>query len=147
MQFITFVSGNRAIVNCTIRGEQRESNCAIVDRTISSAKLDSRFYDISTLLDVLRGSESRAILSGKLNELEVYGKLTDVSREDLAFIVDWLIENGYILKTKSRNPVLHHTGKGISYQTSMTVKQLKRLKSELENQWQPKADQQEKDNT
>ncbi len=131
MQFITFVSGNLAIVDCTI----------------SSAKLDSRFYDISTLLDVLRGSESRAILSGKLNELEVYGKLTEVSREDLAFIVDWLIENGYILKTKSRYPVLHHTSKGISYQTSMTVKQLKKLKGELENQWQPKADQQEEDNT
>ena len=91
-----------------------------------------RYYGVTTLLDVLRGSMSKDIVSKGLNEVEGYGKLTGVKREDLAFIVDWLISNGYILRTKSRYPVLHHTNKGMKYHDNITLKQLQALNRELE---------------
>ena len=91
-----------------------------------------KYYGITVLVDVLRGSQSKKLLDGGLNLVDGYGKLTRISREDLSFIVEWLISNGFILQTKGQYPVLHPTNKGINYTTEMTTRLLNTLKRELE---------------
>ena len=100
---------------------------------ISRNDISSRkYYGITVLVDVLRGSQSKKLLDGGLNLVDGYGKLTRISREDLSFIVEWLISNGFILQTKGQYPVLHPTNKGINYNTEMTTRLLNALKRELE---------------
>lgn len=91
-----------------------------------------KYYSMTVLIDVLRGSQSGKLMAGELNLVEEYGKLTEIGREDLTFIIEWLISKGYILQTKGLYPVLHPTNKGINYNNSMTTSQLKALKRELE---------------
>ena len=91
-----------------------------------------KYYGITVLVDVLRGSQSKKLLDGGLNLVNGYGELTRISREDLSFIVEWLISNGFILQTKGQYPVLHPTNKGINYNTEMTTRLLNTLKRELE---------------
>ncbi len=91
-----------------------------------------KYYGITVLVDVLRGSQSKKLLDGGLNLVDGYGELTRISREDLSFIVEWLISNGFILQTKGQYPVLHPTNKGINYNTEMTTRLLNALKRELE---------------
>jgi DNA helicase-4 len=86
------------------------------------------------LVDVLRGSESKKLLAGELNRVDGYGKLTSVNREDLTFIIEWLISNGFILQTKGQYPVLHPTNKGLNYNSTMNTRQLQTLKRGLEQQ-------------
>ena len=65
-------------------------------------------------------------------QVEGFGKLKTIDREDLEFIVDWLIEKKYVLETKERYPVLHPTYNGIHYGKTMKKSQLIDLKKRLE---------------
>ncbi len=47
-------------------------------------------------------------------------------------IVEWMIENHFILKTKGQYPVLHPTYEGMHYDEIVTGGMLKRLKKYLE---------------
>ncbi len=91
-----------------------------------------KYYGTTTLIDVLRGSQSKKILSGGLEAIDGYSKLSGLSREDLTFIIEWLISNGYILQTKGPYPVLHPTNKGINYAEYMTNQKLHALRRALE---------------
>lgn len=51
---------------------------------------------IKRLMLVLKGSSSPFIFKYKINQLETYGILTNFSEEDLRYMVDVLIENGFI---------------------------------------------------
>jgi DNA helicase-4 len=90
-----------------------------------------RYYGITMLIDVLSGTVTKKLFNAKLNTVPVFGKLEAISREELRAIIDWLIENNYILKTKGQYPVLHPTYNGMHYNEKMTVDQLKQLKSFL----------------
>lgn len=90
------------------------------------------YYGVSTYLDIFRGSESKRALKADFDQLEAYGKLRYVKREDLKYIMEWLIKNGYLLQTKSYYPVLHPTYKGMHYNENVTEKILHKLKEELE---------------
>ena len=90
------------------------------------------FYDEETLLDVLSGSPTEKVLSGKLNEVEGYGKLQEISRETLININEWLIKKNFVLRTKGNYPVLHPTYNGMHYNEEMTRSMLLTLKRELE---------------
>ena len=93
---------------------------------------ERKYYDISVLVDVLRGSQSKKLLAGELDRVDGYGKLSSVTREDLTFIIEWLISNGFILQTKGQYPVLHPTNKGLNYNYTMSTRQLQILKRDLE---------------
>ena len=95
---------------------------------------ERKYYSVSMLVDVLRGSESKKLLAGELNRVDGYGKLASVNREDLTFIIEWLISNGFILQTKGQYPVLHPTNKGLNYNSTMNTRQLQTLKRGLEQQ-------------
>ena len=93
---------------------------------------EKKFYGRIILTDVLRGSESKKLKKGELNLSSGYGKLTNLPREDLLYIIDWLIAKHYILKTKGMYPVLHPTYEGIHFSETITRGQLLALKRKLE---------------
>ena len=84
------------------------------------------------LTDILRGSQSKKLLAAGLDKLSSYGKLSNIPREDVQFIIDWLIRKGFILQTKGMYPVLHPTYNGQHYQETITRQKLLALKKELE---------------
>ncbi len=93
---------------------------------------DYRYYGITMLVDVLAGSKTKRILETKLNSIYQFGKLKELQKNDIRSVIEWLIENHYILKTKGLYPVLHLTYDGMHYDEKMTLKQLKQLKRYLE---------------
>ncbi len=93
---------------------------------------DKRFYSSAVLADILRGADSNIIKSDKLYNLEAYGSLSNVGREDVSYLIEWLIGKQFILQTKGKYPVLHPTYKGMHYEETMTRQQLYALRKELE---------------
>ena len=91
-----------------------------------------RFYGRIMLLDVLRGSEDKKLQDAGLDSISNYGKLRDMDREDISYIIDWLIEKHFIFKTKGLYPVLHPTYEGQHYDETMTKGQIVALKRKLE---------------
>lgn len=95
---------------------------------------EKHFYGVNTLIDVLRGSNSERVRKGLLNRCPEYGMLTALSRDELGLIIDWLIENHFILKTKHpQYPVLHPTFDGLHYEEKCTSGMLKKLQKVLED--------------
>ena len=91
-----------------------------------------KYYSATVLVDVLRGSKSEKVLSGELSDLAGYGKRAGVAREDIEFLVEWLIENKYIRKTRGPYPVLHPTYNGAHYGEVITRQKLQALRRKLE---------------
>lgn len=94
----------------------------------------TNFYGVSTMIDVLRGVETKKIFDSKLNTVSEFGALKKLSREELQTIIEWLLANHFMLKTKGQYPVLHSTYEGIHYAEKMTVANLKKLKKHLEEE-------------
>lgn len=92
---------------------------------------EKRYYGVTVLVDVLRGSKNQRIKDADLNVTKNYGALSNVSREDLEIIIEWLIEKHFILKTKGMYPVLHPTYDGTHYSEKITLPALKKLKEIL----------------
>lgn len=92
-----------------------------------------RFYGISTLCDVLHGSNSQKIFKAGLDKIPEYGLYRKLSREDLKAIVEWLLDEHYILQTKGQYPVLHSTYEGLHYSETMMKKKYVALKKYLES--------------
>ena len=93
-----------------------------------------RYYGISVLTDILRGANSQKIKSAELDRIPEYGTLKHIRREILVNIIDWLIEQKFILKTKGTYPVLHPTYDGMHYAETMTNAKLKKLQAYLMKQ-------------
>lgn len=93
-----------------------------------------RYYGISVLTDILRGANSQKIKSAELDRIPEYGTLKHIRREVLVNIIDWLIEQKFILKTKGTYPVLHPTYDGMHYAETMTNAKLKKLQVYLMEQ-------------
>ena len=108
------------IVHCILSALQSVSNV--------------RYYGITMLTDVLVGNTTKRLLDNKLNTVPQFGKINYASRDEIYAIIEWLIDNKFILKTKGPYPVLHPTYNGMHYDEKMTLKQLKQLKRYLEQQ-------------
>ena len=93
-----------------------------------------RYYGISVLTDILRGANSQKIKSAELDRIPEYGTLKHIRREILVNIIDWLIEQKFIFKTKGTYPVLHPTYDGMHYAETMTNAKLKKLQVYLMEQ-------------
>lgn len=93
-----------------------------------------KFYGVTMLLDVLKGETTERIVKNKLNEVEGYGSLAEVDREELSIVIDWMLGEHMILRTKENYPVLHPTYEGMYYNETLTAKRLKKLKERLENE-------------
>lgn len=93
---------------------------------------ETKYPGINLLADVLRGAESKRIHDEGFDKLPKYGCLHSVSRNDIIIIIEWMIENHYILRTRHPSyPVLHPTYDGTHYSQSVTKNKLIKLRQEL----------------
>ena len=90
-----------------------------------------RYYGVSMLLDILKGENTKRIFDNKLNMISQYGKLSEIPRDILQSIVEWMIKKHYLLKTKEKYPVLHSTYEGLHYSEKVTKQELEKLKKYL----------------
>lgn len=94
---------------------------------------ENYYFGISILISVLRGGNRKQIAKHKLNEVPEYGMYSDMSRDDMRAVIQWMIDNHYMLRTKAKYPVLHPTYNGNHFKECITKKQLKDLKKYLED--------------
>ena len=65
------------------------------------------------LVKLLRGSKSQIMIQNKAEESEYYGKLSNLTLNEIQRKVDWLIVNGWLaLKQEWKTPFIVHTLKG-----------------------------------
>lgn len=87
-----------------------------------------RYYGITMLSDVLCGAHNKRIIDNKFDQLTEFGYCKGMSKEIIKNIIEWLIQEHYILKTKEKYPVLHSTYEGLHYSDTITEDSLKKLK-------------------
>lgn len=88
---------------------------------------DKRYFGVSTLAGVLRGSKSERVTKHHLDVVAEYESLDYLSREEVTAIIYWLIDKKYILQTKGKYPVLHITNMGLTYKEHLTPRNMKSL--------------------
>lgn len=93
-----------------------------------------RYYGITMLVDVLRGSENKRIIDNGLNKFAEYGLYKEMPRKTIQGVVEWLIKEHFILKTKGNYPVLHMRYEGFHYSECITEDKLEKLKIYLEEE-------------
>ena len=93
-----------------------------------------RYYGVTVLVEVLKGTDSKKIFESKLDKLPEFGALQDMPYETIKSVIEWMITEHFILKTKGKYPVLHSTYEGLHYSEVMTEGKLKRLKRYLEEE-------------
>lgn len=93
-----------------------------------------RYYGVNMMLDVLRGASSERLHQANLQSISEYGALKEFSREEITLVIEWILENHLMLKTKGKYPVLHPTAEGNNYHETITAGKLKGLKKCLESQ-------------
>ena len=93
---------------------------------------ERKFYGVSVLIDILRGSESDRIKQNRLYEIPEYGVLKAVPYADVRAIIEWMIDKHFILKTNHpMYPVLHPTYEGTHYKDVLTFEMLMDLQNSL----------------
>ena len=92
-----------------------------------------KYYGVTVLTEILKGIDSRKIVESKLDKLPEFGALQDMPYERIRSIIDWMIAEHLILKTKGKYPVLHSTYEGLHYAEVITEGKLHKLKKYLEN--------------
>ena len=94
----------------------------------------NKFYGVNVLADVLKGINNKKIFENQLHLVTEFGVLKDLPHETVVAVIDWMISEHLILKTKGKYPVLHSTYEGLHYSEKVTVSKLKRLKKYLEEE-------------
>ena len=94
---------------------------------------EKHYFGITILISVLRGGNGKKIVKHKLNEVPEFGIYINISRDDMRAVVQWMINNHYMLKTKAKYPVLHQTYEGNHFDECITKKQIRDLKRYLED--------------
>lgn len=93
---------------------------------------EKHFFSTTVLLDVLRGFPSEMTNKYHLESVEEFGKLKNVERNEIYFIINWMINNKYIYKIEKTNyPVLHPTTEGRNYSNTLTSNKLTFLAKQL----------------
>ena len=91
-----------------------------------------KYYGVTMLVDVLRGANNKRLIDNSLDQVSEYGLLKKIPRETLENIIDWLLKEHYMLKTKGKYPVLHSTYDGLHYKETLTEAKLEELRNYLE---------------
>ena len=100
-----------------------------------------RFYGITILCDVIRGSNSKRVIDNDLNGIKGYGIYKKLPDEMLKTIIEWMISEHYILQTKGQYQVLHSTYEGLHYSETISERKLKQLRKELINKFGEEKDE------
>ena len=91
-----------------------------------------KFFNEKVLVDVLCGTESEKVFENSLGQVPEFRALSILPYDTVQSIVDWMISEHLILKTRERYPVLHSTYDGLHYSEFITENKLKKLKKYLE---------------
>lgn len=94
----------------------------------------NKFYGSTILVDVLKGVNNKRIFENQLHLVTEFGALKEMPHETIVAVIDWMISEHLILKTKGKYPVLHSTYEGLHYSEKVTASKLKRLKNYLEEE-------------
>ncbi len=94
----------------------------------------NKFYGVTILVDVLKGVNNKKIFENQLHLVTEFGALKEIPHETIVAVIDWMISEHLILKTKGKYPVLHSTYEGLHYSEKVTASKLKRLKKYLEEE-------------
>lgn len=94
----------------------------------------NKFYGVTVLVDVLKGINNKKIYENQLHLVTEFGALKEMPHETIVAVIDWMISEHLILKTKGKYPVLHSTYEGLHYSEKVTASKLKRLKKYLEEE-------------
>ncbi|MCD8022386.1 MAG: UvrD-helicase domain-containing protein, partial [Lachnospiraceae bacterium] len=97
-------------------------------QTISATK----FYGAMMLNDVLRGVSDKRITANRFDEIPGYGALRELSYTTVRDVIEWMITEHLILRTRGRYPVLHATWEGLHYSQVVTEAKLKKLRRYLD---------------
>lgn len=87
-------------------------NTELVDETVSAQKILSCVYrlqqqfGIGTVIDVLRGANTKNITERGHDQLSTYNIMSDYSEADLRYYINALIEKGFLERTEGEYPVL-----------------------------------------
>ena len=92
----------------------------------------NRFYGIKVLTDILSGTESEKVVKNNLGQVPEFRALSNMSYDMIQAVIEWMITQHFILKTRERYPVLHSTYEGLHYSEFITERKLKKLKQYLE---------------
>lgn len=90
-----------------------------------------RFYGVTMLADILKGTKTKRICDRKFDTLPEYGAFSDLPRVKILDLVEWMISEHFILKTKEKYPVLHPTYEGMHCAEFLTKEKLEKLKKYL----------------
>ena len=78
-------------------------------------KSENKYFGVSILSGVLRGSNAEKIKKTGLDKVKEYSALSYLSGEEVTRLIYWLIGRHYIIKTTGQYPVLHVTSEGLKY--------------------------------
>ena len=115
------------------KGKDLNETLVNILQTLSDIS-EKKYYGKTVLINVLRGSKDKKIISEALDKVDCFGKLADVDWDDIQYIIEWMITKGFILRTNGSYPVLHPTYKGLHYGEIMSSQQLHALRRELEKE-------------
>ena len=115
------------------KGKDLNETLVNILQTLSDIS-EKKYYGKTVLINVLRGSKDKKIISEALDKVDCFGKLADVDWDDIQYIIEWMITKGFILRTKGSYPVLHPRYKGLHYGEIMSSQQLHALRRELEKE-------------
>jgi DNA helicase-4 len=93
----------------------------------------NRYYSTTILIATVRGGNRKQMEKDNLKSVPEYGMFVEMKRDDIRAIVQWLIDNHFILRTKEYYPKLHPTFAGRHFEETATLKRLKDLKQYLED--------------
>ena len=94
------------------------------------------FPNLNYGMDLDMQGVTEKVTEGAREVLELLKEKT-LSGDAVRTVVDWMISEHYILKTKGKYPVLHSTYEGLHYSESITEAKLKKLKKQLKGNKMP----------
>lgn len=95
---------------------------------------ETRYYGITVFIEVLKGIDSKRIFENRLDKIPEFGFLKDMPYDTVKAVIEWMIAEHLILKTKEKYPVLHSTYEGLHYSEVITAGDLEKLKKYLEEE-------------
>ena len=124
---------NTLIINEAKTKPRNKNLIFIIVKALQNVSKD-KFYGVTTLAEVLRGTNNKKIFENQLYTVKEFGALKEMPHEIIVSVVEWMISEHLILKTKGKYPVLHSTYEGLHYSERITVQKLKKLKKYLEEE-------------
>lgn len=128
---VTESSSCGACDNCTTEPD-------LVDETVNAQKILSCVFRVGQrfgakyIIDVLRGAKTKEIYDRGHDKLSTYDLMSECTESDLRYIIDSLVEKGFLERTDGQYPVLRWTS------------QSEKITKKLEQFLIPKKEQQEK---